>query len=80
MEEHTVKSLFFTISFLAVVFVDRLWHMRKEGMDMDIRVWMQEFVKRMEAVFGEELWLIGLQGSYGRQEATAESDIDVVVI
>lgn len=47
---------------------------------MDIRVWMQEFVKRMEAVFGEELWLIGLQGSYGRQEATAESDIDVVVI
>ena len=30
--------------------------------------------------FGERVWFVGLQGSYGRGEATETSDIDVVVI
>ena len=37
----------------------------------------------MEAVqvqFGPRVWFIGLQGSFGRGEATAESDLDVVLI
>ena len=29
-------------------------------------------------LFGERLWFVGLQGSYGRGEATDTSDIDVV--
>ena len=34
----------------------------------------------MEEVFANRVWFVGLQGSYGRGEATETSDIDVVVI
>ena len=34
----------------------------------------------MNNVFDNRIWFVGLQGSYGRGEATASSDIDVVVI
>jgi predicted nucleotidyltransferase len=34
----------------------------------------------MEETFSERIWFIGLQGSYGRNEANASSDIDMVVI
>ena len=47
---------------------------------IDVAVWMQEFLRKLDAAFGERVWFVGLQGSYGRGEATEESDIDTVVI
>ena len=47
---------------------------------LDISVWMNDFLKALEETFGKRVWFVGLQGSYGRNEATASSDIDVVVI
>lgn len=34
----------------------------------------------LNETFGDRVWFVGLQGSYGRGEATESSDIDVVVI
>ncbi len=47
---------------------------------VDINAWLNEFLKKLNAVFGSRVWFVGLQGSYGRGEATETSDIDVVVI
>ncbi len=47
---------------------------------VDINAWLDEFLKKLNAVFGSRVWFVGLQGSYGRDEATQTSDIDVVVI
>lgn len=47
---------------------------------VDIRNWIVEFVNKVEYTFDKRVWFIGLQGSYGRGEATDTSDIDVVVI
>ena len=47
---------------------------------IDINVWMNEFLQKLNEVFANRVWFVGLQGSYGRGEATATSDIDVVVI
>ena len=47
---------------------------------IDINLWMNEFLKKLNATFGNRVWFVGLQGSYGRGEATETSDIDVVVI
>ena len=47
---------------------------------VDINAWLDEFLKNLNAVFGSRVWFVGLQGSYGRGEATETSDIDVVVI
>ena len=47
---------------------------------LEIEVWMKCFTEKLRAAFGEKLEFIGLQGSYGRGEATESSDIDVVVI
>ncbi len=47
---------------------------------LDISAWMKDFLKKLEETFGERVWFVGLQGSYGRGEATEHSDIDVVVI
>ena len=41
---------------------------------------MDEFLQALDRAFGERVWFVGLQGSYGRGEATETSDIDVVVI
>jgi len=41
---------------------------------------MNKFVRILEESFGNRVWFVGLQGSYGRGEATETSDIDVVVI
>lgn len=49
-------------------------------MDFSLDSWMQEYRQAVERCFGERIWFLGLQGSYGRGEATAESDIDVVLI
>lgn len=47
---------------------------------VDISVWMNNFLYRLNESFGERVWFVGLQGSYGRGEATETSDIDIVVI
>ncbi len=47
---------------------------------IDIKTWIPQFVRKVEQTFGDRVWFIGLQGSYGRNEATDASDIDVVVI
>jgi hypothetical protein len=41
---------------------------------------MECFTKLLKKTFGECIYFVGLQGSYGRGEATEASDIDVVVI
>ena len=47
---------------------------------IDIEKWMNIFLSALKDTFAERVWFVGLQGSYGRNEATATSDIDVVVI
>ena len=47
---------------------------------IEISSWMDKFVEKLEESFGNRVWFVGLQGSYGRGEATETSDIDVVVI
>ena len=47
---------------------------------IDISCWMDKFVGALDASFKNRVWFVGLQGSYGRGEATETSDIDVVVI
>ena len=41
---------------------------------------MNDFLHKLDEVFASRVWFVGLQGSYGRGEATESSDIDVVVI
>ena len=47
---------------------------------LDINSWTTKFLKTVDEAFGNRVWFVGLQGSYGRGEATDTSDIDVVVI
>ena len=47
---------------------------------IDITAWMNDFLHKLNEKFGNRVWFVGLQGSYGRGEATEISDIDVVVI
>ena len=47
---------------------------------IEINFWIERFSNQLHKVFGERVWFIGLQGSYGRGEATETSDIDLVVI
>lgn len=47
---------------------------------LDISTWMNIFLKALNETFGDRVWFVGLQGSYGRGEAIQTSDIDVVVI
>lgn len=46
----------------------------------EIRSWMDSLSGKLQAVFGSRLLFVGLQGSYGRGEATEDSDIDVVTV
>ena len=47
---------------------------------VDITTWMNDFLQNLNHTFENRVWFVGLQGSYGRGEATETSDIDVVVI
>ncbi len=47
---------------------------------IDVKIWMDKFLSKLNETFGERVWFAGLQGSYGRGEATEKSDIDTVVI
>ncbi|MEN6349120.1 MAG: nucleotidyltransferase domain-containing protein [Syntrophomonas sp.] len=49
-------------------------------MDFNINTWMKGYLDGLKALFGSRLLFAGLQGSYGRGEATDGSDIDAVVI
>ncbi len=53
-----------------------------EGMSILINItsFIEEFSFALNESFGERVWFFGLQGSYGRGEATDTSDIDIVVI
>ena len=47
---------------------------------IDITAWMKNFLQTLNETFVNRVWFVGLQGSYGRDEATETSDIDIVVI
>ena len=47
---------------------------------IDIEKWMKAYLQLLEDSFGDRVWFVGLQGSYGRGEATESSDLDLVVI
>ena len=47
---------------------------------INISSWMESFLQALNEAFGNRVWFVGLQGSYGRGEATETSDIDIVVI
>ena len=53
----------------------------KNGINMiEINKWIDNFSEALHRTFGTRVWFVGLQGSYGRGEATETSDIDLVVI
>ena len=47
---------------------------------INISAWTKEFLQKATETFGDRIWFVGLQGSYGRGEATETSDIDIVLI
>lgn len=47
---------------------------------IDINTWKNQFLQSLTETFNDRVWFVGLQGSYGRGEATETSDIDMVVI
>ena len=47
---------------------------------IDVTAWMHNFLQVLHETFANRVWFVGLQGSYGRGEATETSDIDIVVI
>ncbi len=49
-------------------------------MQVNIDTWIQQYLSKLKSLFGSRLAFVGLQGSYGRGEATDNSDIDMVVI
>lgn len=49
-------------------------------MQININTWIQGYLSNLKTLFGSRLVFVGIQGSYGRGEATENSDIDMVVI
>ena len=47
---------------------------------VNIDLFLKEFLQKLDETFPNRIWFVGLQGSYGRGEATDQSDLDVVVI
>ena len=47
---------------------------------IDLKEWMPWFLGALDKAFGDRVWFVGLQGSYGQGEATENSDLDMVVI
>ena len=47
---------------------------------INISAWANTFLQTLNNSFAQRVWFVGLQGSYGRGEATEASDIDIVVI
>ncbi len=67
---------------VSLLFGNRFVHSEFEGVSRVIEVigWTEQFLRALNEKFGERVWFVGLQGSYGRGEATETSDIDPVVI
>lgn len=49
-------------------------------MEFNINNWLELVIEKLQKSFSNRLLFIGLQGSYNRNEATTDSDIDVVII
>ena len=49
-------------------------------MNDSLEPWLTQYRQTVEQAFQGRIWFMGLQGSYGRGEATEHSDIDVVLI
>ncbi len=47
---------------------------------IDIKTWIDHFLKVLNQTFENRVWFVGLQGSFARGEARDTSDIDIVVI
>ena len=47
---------------------------------INIENWLDVFTIKLNEIFENRVWFVGLQGSYSRSEATESSDIDIVVI
>ncbi len=47
---------------------------------VDIQYYIQTLIQSLQSHFGARLMYVGLQGSYLRGEATANSDIDIMVV
>ncbi len=47
---------------------------------IDIISFTEAFLTALDGFFGDRVYFVGLQGSYGRGEATDASDVDTVVI
>lgn len=47
---------------------------------MDLEKWLADWTACVDGIFGKRIRFLGIQGSYGRGEATAESDLDVVLL
>ena len=47
---------------------------------IDINSFTNDFLNELNKSFDDRIFFVGLQGSYGRGEATEKSDIDLVVI
>ena len=47
---------------------------------IEINIWTHTFLQALTETFPDRVWFVGLQGSYGRGEATETSDIEMVVI
>lgn len=47
---------------------------------IEITAWTRAYLSALADTFGDRVWFAGLQGSYGRGEATESSDIDMVLI
>jgi hypothetical protein len=42
---------------------------------IDIKVWMNDLLQKLNDVFVNRVWFVGLQGSYGRGEATTHKGL-----
>ncbi len=49
-------------------------------MEINLETWIEAYLQTVTSLFGARLLFVGLQGSYGRGEATESSDIDTVLI
>lgn len=49
-------------------------------MKFNLEHWLKNYTETVKETFGSRIYFIGLQGSYGRGEATEDSDIDTVLI
>ena len=47
---------------------------------LNIKEFLGEFLNALNKYFENRIWFVGIQGSYARNEATENSDIDIVVI